>query len=305
MILAAGFGTRLRPLTLELPKPLVWVGARPAIAVIASRLVAAGVREIVLNAHHHAEAFSAEILARVPGEISVVVEAEILGTGGGVANAAPLLGDGDVVVWNGDILAPFDASALLAAHEEGLSRGAGAGTSGGPGATLAITPRARGEGTVGVGEGGCVVRLRGERFGEELAGGDYLGIAVLGPGLRGTLKAPGCLVGDGYLPWLRSGGRLGSFAADVAWDDIGSIEAYLRANMRWLAGAGGGAHVGEGARIEEGVDVTGSVIGEGAIVRGRGLLERCVVWPGATATAPLADAVVTTAGRVVKASGGG
>ncbi len=118
MILAAGFGTRLRPLTLELPKPLVWVGDRPAIAMVAERLVAAGVREIVINTHHQAEAFSTEMLARVPGEISVVVEEEILGTGGGVANAASLLGDGDVVVWNGDILAPLDVRALLAAHAQ-------------------------------------------------------------------------------------------------------------------------------------------------------------------------------------------
>jgi NDP-sugar pyrophosphorylase family protein len=385
MILAAGFGTRLRPLTLELPKPLVWIGDRPAIAMVAERLVAAGVREIVINTHHQAEAFSTDMLARVPGEISVVVEEEILGTGGGVANAASLLGDGDVVVWNGDILAPLDVRALLAAHERGdLSReelsgkakardieargpklhhaAAAAGGSrsgrratcsrggrgrvpsppgkslrplsereraiwgrrrpqarsaedggwgqlsrtgltreprgwGRHGATLVIAPRARGEGTVGIGEDGSVVRLRGERFGEEHAGGDFVGISVVGAELRGALPAPGCLVGDGLLPWLRSGGRVGSFVVELAWEDIGSIDAYLRANARWLAEAGRGARTwGAGRGVDEGVELVGSVVGDGAVVRGQGRLERCVVWPGATATAPLADAVVTTGG---------
>jgi tetrahydrodipicolinate N-succinyltransferase len=56
--------------------------------------------------------------------------------------------------------------------------------------------------------------------------------------------------------------------------------------------------VGEGASIEAGVEVMGSVIGAGAAVRGAGRIEGCVVWPGGTATAPLSGKVVTTAGRV-------
>ena len=172
------------------------------------------------------------------------------------------------------------------------------------GATLVIAPRARGEGTVGIGEDGSVVRLRGERFGEEHAGGDFVGISVVGPELRGALPAPGCLVGDGLLPWLRAGRRVGSFVVELAWEDIGSIDAYLRANARWLAEAGEGSHVGRGARVEEGVELVGSVVGDGAVVRGQGRLERCVVWPGATATAPLAGAVVTTGGLVARGAVG-
>lgn len=291
MILAAGLGTRLRPLTLELPKPLVWVGDRPAIAHVAARLVAAGITDIVINTHHRAEAFSEAMLALVPGRLSIVAEPEILGTGGGLANAAPLLGEGDVVVWNGDILAPLDVAGLLAAH-----RGS---------ATLAAAPRPRGEGTVGIGEGGRVVRLRGERFGEEIAGGDFLGISVIGAELRRALPVPGCLVGDGLLPWLRKGGEVLAVTVDVAWDDIGSVEAYLRANERWLAATGSREYVGDGAVIGEGVTVIGSVIGAGAAVRGAGRIEGCVVWPGGVATAPLAGAVVTTEGRVVSARAAG
>src|SRR5580692_7963755 len=138
MILGAGLGTRLRPLTDELPKPLVPVGDGPAVAEIAARLAAAGLREAVLNAHHLAEAFTPARLAGIPLRVEVICEAEILGTAGGVANAAPLLAEGEVVVWNGDILAGVDVAALLEAH---AALGAEA--------TLCVAPRAAGEGTVG------------------------------------------------------------------------------------------------------------------------------------------------------------
>ncbi|MEZ4298215.1 MAG: NDP-sugar synthase [Polyangiaceae bacterium] len=285
MILAAGFGTRLQPLTLELPKPLVWVGDRPAIAHIAERLVAAGIEDLVINTHHRREAFSEEALSLIPGRLSILTEPSILGTGGGVANAASLLGDGDVVVWNGDILAPLDARELLRAH-----RGD---------ATLVIAPRPRGEGTVGVGADGEVVRLRGERFGEEVTAGDFLGIYVLGAELRRTLPMPGCLIGEGLLPWLRRGRKARVFRADLTWDDIGSLRSYLRANARWLAGRAGGFFMGEGASIAPTVEVMGSVIGRGAVVRGQGKIEGCVIWPGATAEAPLSRAVVTPGGKIV------
>ncbi len=150
MILAAGLGTRLRPLTDELPKPLVWVGDRPMVAHVAEQLAAGGIREAVLNAHHRAGDFSGGALAGLPIAIEIVHEAQILGTAGGVANASRALGEGDVVVWNGDILMELDVRALLAAH-------AGAGE----GATLAVSPRGVGEGTVGVDARGRVVRLRG------------------------------------------------------------------------------------------------------------------------------------------------
>lgn len=290
MVLAAGLGTRLRPLTLELPKPLVWVGDRPAIAHIAERLAAAGVSDLVVNTHHRAEAFSAAALGPLAGRLSIVHEPAILGTGGALANAAALLGDGDVLVWNGDILAPLDVGALLAAH-----RGS---------ATLAIAPRPPGQGTVGVDARGGVVRLRGERFGEEVASGDFLGISVIGEGLRRALPAPGCLIGDGVLPLLRNGGSAGTFVAAIEWDDIGSVASYLRANQRWLAGTGRRFYCGEGARVAAGVELLGSVVLRGARVLGGGLLQRCVIWPGATATAPLSDTVVTSEGRSVSIATG-
>lgn len=289
LVLAAGFGTRLRPLTEELPKPLVWIGDRPLVAHIVERLAAGGIRAAALNAHHRAADFSGGALTALPIPVEVLHEAEILGTAGGLANAAGALGAGDAVVWNGDILIDLEVAALLAAHRAG-----------GAAATLAVAPRAVGEGTVGVGAAGQVVRLRGERFGEEAAGGDFVGVQVVGDALRRRLPVRGCLVGDGHLPWLREGGALATFQAPAAWDDVGTVAAYLRANVRWLERSGRRAHVGAGAVVGVGVEVVGSVIGAGARVGGAGVLRGCVIWPGARAEAPLEGAVVTTAGRIAR-----
>lgn len=285
MILAAGLGTRLRPLTDELPKPLVPVGDRPAAAHVAARLAAASVTAAVINTHHLAEAFTPEVMARFPIDLHVIHEPAILGTGGGVANARPLLGGGDVIVWNGDILAEIDLGAMVARH-----RAAGAP------ATLAIAPRPGRRSPRRA--GGRVVRLRGERFGEEIEGGDFLGVYVLTEAFRDRLPSPGCLVGDGCLPLLREGRAVASFIYEGSWDDIGSVASYLAANARWLARGGLPSFTGEGATRGGGIDVAGSVIGAGAEITGEGSIRGCVVWPGAVARAPLEGAVVTPRGVV-------
>ncbi len=289
MILAAGFGTRLRPLTDELPKPLVPVGDRAAVAHVVDRLVKAGIREAVLNTHHLGGAFTPERIASLPLRLRVVHERTILGTAGGVANAAPLLGDGDVILWNGDILADIDIAALLEAHRSARAP-----------ATMVVAPRPRGEGTVGLDEGGAIVRLRGELFGEEARGGDFLGIYAIGPVLRARLPREGCLIGDGCLPALRAGERIGSVTVTTAWDDIGSIASYLRANRRWLGRLEMRNFVGEGAEIGEGVTLEDAVVGAGARVGGRGIVRGAVIWPGARVEAPLDGVVVTTAGLVAR-----
>jgi mannose-1-phosphate guanylyltransferase len=294
MILAAGFGTRLRPLTEELPKPLVWLGDRPLLAHVAERLAAAGIRRAVVNTHHLASAFHPDLLARLPIAIDLVHEPVLLGTAGGLANARERLGPGDVVVWNGDILADVDLGALVEAHRHSVHRSGVA--------TLAVAPRPTGQGTVGLDRHGDIVRLRGERFGEEARGGDFIGVQVAGEALRRRLApVTSCLVNDAYMPILQEGGRICSFTTNGPWDDLGTIAAYLKAHACWLQGLGKTEFIGAGSRIAEGVDITESVIGEGAVVTGRGGLNRCVLWPHARAEAPLQDAVVTASGRIARA----
>lgn len=277
MVLAAGLGTRLRPLTDICAKPLVPVGDRPALAHVLDRLRAAGADRLVVNAHHHADQLRA--FAGGQAGLAVSVERDLLGTAGGIAHARALLGDGDVLVWNGDILADLDVSALASAHH-------------GP-ATLVVQPLGRGEGSVGLDADGRIVRLRQERFGDETRGGQFLGIHVIGAELRALLPDQGGLIEDVYVPALARGKTLRAFLFEEPWHDIGSVASYLRANQAWLARRGLPAWIGPAARVADGVTLDCSVVGEGAVVTGSGTLAGCVVWPRAHAMAPLDRRVVT------------
>jgi mannose-1-phosphate guanylyltransferase len=280
MILAAGLGTRLRPLTDSRAKCLVPVGDRPILAHILDRLRAAGVERVVVNAFHRVaevRRFVAEDGARA----LLSEEAELLGTAGGLARAERMLGPGDVLVWNADILAEVDIGGCVRAH-----RASGAE------ATLVVKEAAKGEGNVGLDEYGRIVRLRDTQIGEEAQGGEFVPVHVLGAGLRARLPERGCLVGDVYLPALRDGVSLRAFAHGGWWHDIGSLRGYLDANLAWLEEGRRSAWVAHHAAVGGEVVVRQSLVGEGARVVGAGTLERCVLWPGSVAVAPLADSVV-------------
>lgn len=282
MILCAGFGTRLRPLTDELPKPLVPVGDRPLLAHILERLRLAGVTRVVLNLHHKSDEIIRS-LNGLPLEAQVLVEEEILGTAGGVAAARHRFGPGPVLLHNGDILTTPPVGQLLAKDRGGLC--------------LAVSARPAGQGTVGLGAGDQVVRLRGRTYGDEVSGADYIGIAALGARCLASLPERGCLIQDWAIPELEAGGRIDALRTTARWSDLGQLEDYVQANWDWL---GARAHaLGPGATVSETVKLERSVIGAGASVTGVGVLSECVVWPGAHVTAPLSRAVVTGRGVVV------
>ncbi len=274
MVLAAGLGTRLRPLTDHVPKGLVPLGDRPMLSDVVARLRARGEERIVVNAHHHADAI-AEWSKTV--DVFVSREKELLGTAGGVAHARALLGDTDVLVYNADIIADVDVAGLRAARVGVLC--------------LAITPRAVHQGNVGVAADGRVVRLRKTSFAEEARGGDFLGIYVIARDFLRAFPSPGGLVEDVCLPAMASGKLLTTFDVTTPFTDLGTPVAYLAANLAWLANRD--AWVGPTAHVTDDVRLKRSIVGDGARVSGSGELNECVVWPGATATAPLKRAIVT------------
>lgn len=104
MVLAAGFGKRMRPLTDALPKPLVEVGGRSLLDRILDRLDAVGVEAVVVNLHHLGQQIERHLSDRTRPPLLFSREAEILETGGGVKHALPELGDAPFFVVNGDVL---------------------------------------------------------------------------------------------------------------------------------------------------------------------------------------------------------
>jgi NDP-sugar pyrophosphorylase family protein len=124
-LLAAGLGSRLRPLTDRIPKALIPVLSVPMLDRLAAALARSGVTEFALNTHHLAKVVEAHLqvrteqgtFAHLPGvPVHLFHEMTLLGTGGGLLQAARYWGDEPLLVWNADILADLAPGALLAAH---------------------------------------------------------------------------------------------------------------------------------------------------------------------------------------------
>lgn len=297
VLLCAGLGTRLRPLTDILPKPLLPVGDMPMAQRAARQLVAAGAWKLRINAFHLAtqvEAFAQDLASELAIDVACYVENELLGTGGGIA--AMTAGPAPLVVWNGDIYAP--SLELDWVNDQVIDT-----------PTLVVSPvrtapGTHAEGTIGINRAGDVVRVRGERFGAESASVDYIGVAVLPAGFTSTLPRVGCLIGDGILPWLRAGARVRAHVFDGDWSDGGTLGGYWRQNLDWLKRAQRCYYVAAGATCEPRIELRDSVIGRGARVLGRGALERTIVLPGARAIAPLSDAIVVSDTQVIRLGAG-
>src|SRR5437660_10244128 len=114
MILAAGRGERMRPLSDTMPKPLLEVGGKPLICWQLERLVAAGFTDVVVNVAHRGEAIAAALGdgSRFGATINYSREPEPLEVGGGIATALPLLGEGMALVVSADVYAEFDYASL-------------------------------------------------------------------------------------------------------------------------------------------------------------------------------------------------
>jgi len=120
MILAAGLGTRLRPLTNDRPKALVEINGRTLLEITLSRLRAAGITDVIVNTHHFADLMEAFLRSRDFGmRIAISHEPVLLDTGGGLKNAAWFFDDGEpFVLHNVDILTNIDITAMIRSHRE-------------------------------------------------------------------------------------------------------------------------------------------------------------------------------------------
>jgi mannose-1-phosphate guanylyltransferase len=284
MVLCAGHGTRLGPLSRWWPKPLLPLGDRPMLANIAETLRRQGFSQLVINTHHLSERFSGLAL---PLAVNTVFEAELRGTAGGIAHARQLLA-APLLVWNGDIAAePLVEPLLSSAQSHGVC--------------LLAAPAKEGDtGTLGLDAVGDVVRLRGEQFGQELRAANYVGILALDEALLNTLPDFGCLMADVLLPRLRRGQRVATLPYLGAWTDMGNPDAYHALNMDWLAARGLGAHVHPSVRVGSEVTVQQSLLHQGAVVTGAGALTRVIALPAAQVSAPLSDAIALPGGEIVR-----
>jgi MurNAc alpha-1-phosphate uridylyltransferase len=147
MVMAAGLGKRMRPLTATKPKPLIEVGGKPLLDHVLEKLRAAGVKKVVVNVHYLADAVEAHLISRGHG-LEVVISDErklLMETGGGLVQAEPLIDSDPFLAVNSDNLwvdGPADTLKLLASHWDDSKMDA----------LLLLVPLARAENHKGMGD---------------------------------------------------------------------------------------------------------------------------------------------------------
>lgn len=208
MILAAGKGSRLAPLTHATPKPLLELGGKPLIQWQVEALAAAGVTEVVINLHHLGEQIRAHLGSG--GSYGVTIqyseEEELLETGGGIVNALPLLKHEPFWLLNGDIWTDFDFTDLPAAPEApDLAH-----------IVLTPTPAYRERGDFEFADGR--VTRRGNSY-------VYCCIAALSPDLFEGIDLAHFSLRDLYFDLIKSR-QLSAQVHTGVWHDIGTVAQY-------------------------------------------------------------------------------
>ena len=295
-VLAAGLGTRLRPLTERWPKPAVPFLGAPLLRRTFTVLRRAGVDRVAVNTHHLPEAMqrvAREEAARFGLAVTVVHEPVIQGTAGGLRGMqAALPGDDPVIAWNGDILFAPALSFIVENHRRS-----------GAAATMVLLPMpvARSYGAVEVDSGGRVQRISGAGAAAPgITSWHFSGVHILSPPVFEAMApvGPEDINRDVYPRLFASGGVRGIQIFDP-WSDLGTPSAYLDAQADVLSGwtidpvpreAPGpmrATRIEPGARVDAlavlGPDVyvgSGVEVPAGATVHRSALLPGAVVAPG-------------------------
>jgi mannose-1-phosphate guanylyltransferase len=314
MLLCAGMSSRLGKMGAERPKPMLPVCGVPILAYSITNLVAHGVTDLVINTHHRGDVIEDEIGdgRRFGARIQYLHEEALLGTGGGLKHALPLLdpegNDEPFLSLNGKLIIDLDVTALEAAYRAAAN-------------ILGImvvrrVPDARDWGAVQV-----RVDERGPQVVDILGDGEHMfcGGHVTRPSVMARLPdGEADSIRQGYLPWLRAGERVAAFEHDGYFAEHSTPERYLASNWALLGGAAlrhppsklrgidPTARIHPDAVLVEPLKICARavigpvtlgpdvVVGEGAEIRAP--LAHTVVWAGAVVDAP-PDAPIVTAGR--------
>ncbi|HJR07249.1 MAG TPA: NDP-sugar synthase [Pyrinomonadaceae bacterium] len=294
MILAAGYGTRLWPLTLDRAKPALPFMGRPLVGYVAEYLARFGCDEIIVNLHHRPESVRAALgdgSAFGVRFIYIKEEPVILGTSGAIDNARAYLEGDTFVVVNGKIATDIDLGAALETHRRERAL-----------ATLVLRPNAERErySTVEV-EDGLVKRFGGYpaspsdnagsaiRASENTGAGDgeaplmFTGIQILEPRIfdyipRGVFSHS---VTDVYIPAIARGERIAAHTASGMWHELSTIQRYRDISLTLMRREGrDNVLTGAGSVVEAGADVHETIIWEGVRVEAGARVRRSILGAG-------------------------
>jgi NDP-sugar pyrophosphorylase family protein len=304
MILAAGYGTRLWPLTVDRTKPAIPFMGRPLVGYVAEYLASFGVREVLVNLHHRPESVRQALGdgSRFGVTLDYIDEPEILGTSGALDNAREFLEEDTFVVVNGKIVTDIDLNAAFETHKRTRAL-----------ATLVLRPNRSLErySTVIVEDG--LVREFGEMpearasDNENKKGshandtpGDpplmFTGIQFLEPRIFDYIprKVFSHSTTEVYPKAIANGERVVAHVAEGDWYELSTIQRYLDISLIMLKKEGRDIEMGEGCsisndavvtdsvlwdnvRIEPGARVRRSVLGDGVVIRSGETIENSAV----------------------------
>ncbi len=279
VLLAAGQGTRLKPLTDHLPKPAVPFMNRPLACQSIDVLLAAGVTELVVNAHHLPDKLIASLTpyllaANIRNAFSV--ENELLGTGGGVRRALHVAEQlwgptpGDVLVMNADIWFRPQLGTALHQHREQRAL-----------ATMVVVEHSdvalKGGVRVASDRVRALAGAENAAFQESDAAYLFSGVHILSPEFLPLLPEHGCIVRKAYVPAVQGDQWIGAYVSDASFWDLGTPHDYLEAHFvalqergvplldeseSWRNGAATLARsvIGEGVIVVPGIEILDSVV---------------------------------------------
>ena len=265
MILAAGYGTRLWPLTIDRAKPAIPFMGRPLVGYVAEYLARYGFREVVVNLHHRPESVREALGdgSRFGARFQYVEEPSILGTGGAIENARALLDTDAFVVVNGKIATDIDLSAALETHMRTRAL-----------ATLVLqTNPTRERYSVVNTRDGLVMGFGGYPTSDNAGEGSplmFTGIQVLDRRVfeylpRGVFSHT---VTDVYIPAIERGERVAAHVAEGYWYELSTVRRYLDTSVELLKREGLEADWARGSKI----------LGEGSMIYGGASVEESVLW---------------------------
>jgi NDP-sugar pyrophosphorylase family protein len=310
MILAAGLGTRLRPLSYELPKPVVPVLGRPLCTYNMEFLRRAGIKSFVMNLHTHPKLIQQRVTewAGKGTRVDFTIEPVILGTGGGIWNAREFLKGGTFITINGDTILSFPFPSALAFHRKKKAL-----------ATLVLFPDPEKRYTqVWVGDGGRITGF-GSEAGEGAQSGFYTGCQIVEPDLLSKIPPAkeSCIIRETYTPLVADGAPVYGFLTAGHFLEFGTPADYLEGTLSLLStkrretGSPGAddkgvtiippVHISPKAKIAPGARVgPDAVIEDGATIAEGAKISRSILWPGASLTAggELAGAILTLRRRI-------
>ncbi len=297
MILAAGYGTRLWPLTIDRAKPAIPFLNRPLVGYVAEYLARYGYREIAVNLHHRGESVRSALGdgARFGVNLHYVEEPEILGTSGALDNARAWLEGDTFIVINGKIVTDIDLSDALATHRRRNAL-----------ATLVLLPNPQRErfsivnthdGLItGFGSMPTTHKIHASDNAEESLDSSldedmetentplmFTGIQILEPRIFNYIppKIFSHTTTDVYPQALRNGEVIAAHvAATGMWHELSTLERYLETHLAVLNEKGRGISIGENSTIENGAEAEDAVLWENVTVERGARVRRAVLGAG-------------------------